>query len=207
MPPRSKTLLLYKTELISQTGGRFAERRHSAITAMTHMSPLLFEWFVTTSHSCFTTLWMRRCAVSCCEAKHKLRVERVSVILKSIICLLPMHTVIVFGWTNRAGKATERRERARARGGGNGDGRLKKKVWVRQDGCVSGILSANGLIYHRPRCYGNQHSGQIMGCWSGVFLLIFPFFLFFFPSARVEGTYEFIPSALERRRGLRKLSL
>lgn len=57
--------------------------------------------------------------------------------------------------------------------------RQKRKCESGRTG-VSGILSANGLIYHHPRCYGNQHSGQITGCWSGVFLL-FPFFFFLRP--------------------------
>lgn len=89
-----------------------------------------------------------------------------------------------FSMNIHAIKATEWRE---------GKMEIEKKVRVRQDGYVSGILSANGLIYHCPRCYGNRHSGQIMGCWSGVFLFIF---LFCFP-ASLKGL-EFIPSALER---------
>lgn len=40
--------------------------------------------------------------------------------------------------------------------------RGKKKGWVRQDECVSGILTAIGLIHHHPCCYGNQHSGWLL---------------------------------------------
>lgn len=88
--------------------------------------------------------------------------------------------------------------------GKNGDGEAEKEVRVRQDVYVSGILSANGLIYHRPRCYGNQHSGQIMGCWSCVFFL---FFFFLRPSWRDLWVYPVCITDGKRRRGLGKVVL
>lgn len=129
---------------------------------------------------------------SCCKSKHILTVPCVFSRFKDYKMFTLILTRDVFGQT-----------RVPVRPLNDERGGVKRKCESNRTG-VSGILSANRLIYHRPRCYGNQHSGQITGCWSRVFLLIF---LLSQPGWRDLWVYPACIRDRSRRRGLGKRSL